>query len=194
MIGSPTAINRSAGRFPDGADTDSNCTDFVVAPATVLPFGSPEGSTTIKVASVAGFHAGDEVLIGTGADEERGMIASVGTPGATTTTKEAPAGATTIPVASPFGFERGQNISVGTGADAETVMIASIRRFEGFAIEVTTPLKQAHGAGSQVSGTGLTLRSAVARAHAAGAQVRFNLPTPGTANQSGQVDAASASR
>ncbi len=194
MTGSATAINRSAGRFPDGADTDSNCTDFVVAPATVLPFGSPGGGTTIKVASVAGFHAGDEVLIGTGADEERGMIASVGTPGATTTTKEAPAGATTVPVASPFGFERGQTVSVGSGPDAETMMIASIRRFRGFAIEVASPLKQAHGAGSQVSGTGLTLGSALTRAHAAGAQVRVNLPTPGTPNQSGQVAAASASR
>lgn len=29
-----TTVNRSAGRFPDGADTDSNCRDFVVSPAT----------------------------------------------------------------------------------------------------------------------------------------------------------------
>src|SRR5262249_32864308 len=28
-----TAMNRSAGRFPDGVDTDSNCTDFLVQPA-----------------------------------------------------------------------------------------------------------------------------------------------------------------
>ena len=28
--------NRSAGRFPDGADTDSNCTDFLVQAATAV--------------------------------------------------------------------------------------------------------------------------------------------------------------
>ena len=32
--------NRSAGRFPDGLDTDSNCTDFLLQPATNLPGGS----------------------------------------------------------------------------------------------------------------------------------------------------------
>ena len=30
------ATNRSAGRFPDGLDTDSNCTDFLLQPATTL--------------------------------------------------------------------------------------------------------------------------------------------------------------
>lgn len=29
------ATNRSAGRFPDGLDTDSNCTDFLLQPAPV---------------------------------------------------------------------------------------------------------------------------------------------------------------
>lgn len=184
-------INRSAGRFPDGADTDSNCTDFVVAPATVLPIGSTAGSTTIKVASVAGFHAGEQVLIGADADGERAVIASVGTAGATTTSKEVSAGSTTIPIASPFGFENGQTITIGSGADAETVTIASIRRPAEAAIVIAAPTKQAHLAGSQVFGTGLTLGSALTRAHAAGTQVGVNLPTPGNPNESGQLEAAS---
>ena len=46
--------NRSAGRFPDGADTDSNCTDFLMQPATTLSAASAAGATNIKVASVAG--------------------------------------------------------------------------------------------------------------------------------------------
>ena len=187
-------INRSAGRFPDGADTDSNCTDFVVAPATVLPLGSTAGSTTIKVASVAGFHAGEKVLIGTPADGERAVIASVGTAGATTTSKEVSAGATTIAVASSFGFENGETITVGSGANAETVTIASIRRPAEAAIVIAAPTKQAHIAGSQVSGTGLSLSSALTEAHAAGTQVVVNLPTPGTPNESGQPDAATAGR
>lgn len=194
MVGGGTGINRSAGRFPDGTDTDSNCTDFVVAPATVLPFQSPAGSTTIKVVSVAGFHAGNKVLIGTGADGERGVIASVGTAGATTTSKEVSAGATTIPVTSPFGLENGQTITVNSGNDAETVTIAAIRRFGEPAIVIAAPLKQAHPAGSEVSGTGLTLGSPLTRTHAAGAQIGVNLPTPGTANESGQLDTTSAGR
>ena len=188
------AIDRSAGRFPDGADTDSNCTDFVVAPATVLPLGSKAGSTTLEVADIIGFRAGETVLIGVDAEAERGVVAKVGTGGATTTSKEVRAGATTIPVANPFGFRNGQTVMIGSGSDAETVTVASIRRFPGTAIVVAAPLKQAHDSGSQVSGTGLTLGSALTRMHPAGAQVRVNSPTPGTANQSGQVEAARANR
>lgn len=193
-FGGATAVNRSAGRFPDGADTDSNCSDFAVPPATVLPFGAPAGSTTVKVASVTGFHAGEKVLIGTGAAGERVMVASVGTAGATTVSQEVSAGATTISVTSPFGFEVGQTVTVGGGADAETVRVASIRRFEGFALLLATPSKQAHSAGSQVSGTGVALASALTRAHVAGTQMGLNLPTPGTANEPGQTDAVGKGR
>ncbi len=35
------AIDRSAGRFPDGADTDSNCKDFHLQPATTLVEAAP---------------------------------------------------------------------------------------------------------------------------------------------------------
>ena len=194
MTGNVGGLNRSAGRFPDGADTDSNCTDFSVAPATMLPLGSDAGSTTLKVVSVNGFHAGEKVLIGSGSDGEQEVIASVGTGGATTTSKEVPAGATTIPVAGPFGFGQGQIITIGSGAESETATIASINRFEGFAIVVAAPLKQAHTTGSQVSGSGLTLTSALTRAHAAWDQVVVNQPTPGTPNQSAQAEAASTDR
>ena len=194
LMGGGSTINRSAGRFPDGADTDSNCTDFVVAPATVLPFGATAGSTTVKVASVAGFHAGEKVLIGTAADRESAVVANVGTAGATTASNAVPAGSTTIPVSSPFGLENGQTITVGTGADAETVTITAIRRSAESAIVIAAPIKQAHAAGTEVYGTGLTLSSALTRAHAAGTQVGANFPTPGDANESGQLDAARTGR
>ncbi len=189
-----TALNRSAGRFPDGADTDSNCTDFGVAPATVLPFGSAAGSRTIKVASVAGFHAGERVMVGTATGGERAVIDGVGTAGATTTSAEVSAGTATIPVADTFGFREGQAVTVGEGADAETETIASIRRDEGSALVVAAPLKQKHGAGTEVSGTGLTLGSALTRAHLAGAQVEVNLPTPGASNQARQESAVNTTR
>ena len=35
----PVLTNSSAGRATDGGDSDSNCTDFVVSPATILPLG-----------------------------------------------------------------------------------------------------------------------------------------------------------
>ena len=50
--------NRSAGRFPDGLDTDSNCSDFLLQTATTLSAASAAGATNIKVASVADFSAG----------------------------------------------------------------------------------------------------------------------------------------
>lgn len=192
--GGAIAIERSAARFPDGADTDSNCTDFVVAAATVLPLGSKAGGTTLQVADVIGFRAGETVLIGGDAEVERGVVASVGTGGATTTSKEVLAGDKTIPVASPFGFGNGQTITIGSDSDAETVTVTLIRNFEGTGMVVAAPLKRAHSSGSQVSGTGLTLASALTRAHAAGAAVRVNAPTPGSANQSGQTGAAGVSR
>src|SRR5204863_1136897 len=43
-----SGANRSVGRFPDGRDTDNNCTDFQLQPATTLGAGSAAGATTIK--------------------------------------------------------------------------------------------------------------------------------------------------
>ena len=76
------ATNRSAGRFPDGVDTDSNCTDFLLQPATTLPGGSAAGATNVKVVSVADFAAGQTIKIDTGANLETAVIATVGTAGA----------------------------------------------------------------------------------------------------------------
>ncbi len=81
---SAAATNRSAGRFPDGVDTDSNCTDFLSQAATTLSAASAAGATNIKVASVAGFGAGQTIMIDTGANLETAVIATVGTAGATT--------------------------------------------------------------------------------------------------------------
>ena len=50
-------------------------------------------------------------------------------------------------------------------------------------LAVAAPLTLAHVAGAQVSGTGITLTTALTRAHASGAQVASGVPTPGAANQ-----------
>ena len=100
-VGTP---HRSAGRFPDGADTDSNCTDFLLQPATTLSAASAAGATNIKVASVADFAAGQTIMIDTGANLETAVIATVGTAGATTVGAATNVGATVIPVASAVGL------------------------------------------------------------------------------------------
>ena len=177
------ATNTSAGRFPDGVDTDSNCTDFVTGPASTLSAASAAGATNIKVASVEGFDAGQTIRIDTGANSETAAIATVGTAGATTLGAATGAGATVLPVAGWMGFNDGQTITIGSGADEETAVIASIHRFGAACITVTTPLKHAHAAGTQVTGSGITLAAALTRAHASGAQIADSTPTPGAPNQ-----------
>jgi hypothetical protein len=176
--------NRSAGRFPDGADTGSNCTDFLLQPATTLSAASAAGATNIKVASVADFGAGQTILVDTGANPETAVIATVGTAGATTAAAATNVGATVIPVASGTGFSVGQSIAIDSGANRETaVAVSTIGGRGGATITVATPLTLAHAAGAQVSGSGITLTAALTQAHASGAQVASNAPTPGAPNQ-----------
>jgi hypothetical protein len=175
--------NQSAGRFPDGVDTDSNCNDFLVQTAATLSAPSTAGATNIKVASVDGFEAGQKVMIDTGENLENAVIAAVGTSGATTVANATDAGSTAIPVANATGFREGQNITIDSGANTETAVVASIRRFGTLILNVTAPLAHAHAAGVQVSGSGIDLTAALNRAHASGAQVTDNIPTPGAPNQ-----------
>jgi hypothetical protein len=178
------ATNRSVGRFPDGFDADSLCTDFLTQPATALSAAAAAGTTNIKVASVADFSAGQIIMIDTGASLETAVIATVGTAGATTVGTATNAGATVIPVASGMGFSPGQTITIDSGANHETAVVASTTGGRGGAtISVAAPLTFAHAAGAQVSGSGITLTAALTRAHDSGAQVASNVPTPGAPNQ-----------
>ena len=176
------ATNTSAGRYPDGADTDSNCTDFLTQAAATLSAASPSGATNIKVTTVEGFEAGEKIMIDTGANLENAVIANVGTPGAATVGGSTDAGATVIPVSAVLGFRDGETITIDEGANAETATITSIRRFGSTAIVVATPLTHAHAAGAQVSGSGIILSSALTRAHVIGVQVTDDVPTPGAPN------------
>jgi hypothetical protein len=183
--------HRSAGRYPDGADTGSNCNDFLLQPATTMSAASAEGATNVKVAGVADFAAGQTILIGMGASLEKAVIATVGTAGATTVGAATDAGATVIPVASGFGFTAGQTITIDAGANQETATIASAtpggrgggRGGAGATVTITAPLRSAHAAGAQLAGTGITVTAALTRAHEAGAQVATDVPTPGAPNQ-----------
>jgi len=187
------ATNRSAGRFPDGADSDSNCRDFHMQAASTLPIDSVTGASNIKVTSVADFGAGQTIIIDTGDSRETGVIGTVGTPGGTTVRTATEVGATVIPVASPLGFSTGQTITVDSGANGESAVVASVNgggrggpggRGPGAAtITVAAPLTLAHAVDAQVSGSGITLAAALTKAHDRGAPVAGGLPTPGAPNQ-----------
>ena len=197
--GGPAAgAPRSAGRFPDGADTADSHRDFNVQTALSLAADSAAGANNIKVASVADFAAGQTITIDTGANRETAVIASVGTAGGTTVGTATDVGATAIPVANAIGFNAGQTITIDGGANLETAVVASVtgggRGRGGFgggrggagggaSITVAEPLKMAHAEGAQVSGSGITLAGALTKAHASGAQVGSNGPTPGAPNQ-----------
>jgi hypothetical protein len=182
-IVAPIATNASAGRFPDGADTDSNCTDFLQQSATTLRTASDAGASNIKVASVEGFRAGRTIMIDTQTNQETAVIANVGTSGATTQRAAASAGATVIPVADVIGFSEGQTITVDSGANAETAEIASIKEWGDATITVKAPLSHVHAAGAQVSGSGITLTTALTRTHVNRSEVSDDLPTPGAPNR-----------
>jgi hypothetical protein len=195
MRGGPagSAPNRSAGRFPDGADLDSNCDDFLLQTTTSLAVASPAGADNIKVTSAADFIAGQKVIIGTGDNSEVAVIKTVGTAGGTTVGTATEAGATVIPVANAMGFNPGQTIAIGSGDNRETAVVASVSggRFGrggrggpgGASITVASPLAKAHAEGAEVSGTGITLAGALTKAHESGAQIAGSVPTPGAPNQ-----------
>jgi hypothetical protein len=181
--------DRSAGRFPDGLDKDSNCTDFRVQVGSSLAAASAAGTRNVKVASVEGFAAGQKIVIDTEAGLESAVIAEVGTAGATTVDSATAAGATVLHVAGPSGFREGQTVTIDSGANQETAVVASISRGRGFgrgasfALTVAAPLARAHGVGAQVSGTGITLTAPLSRAHDSGAPLANGVPTPGAPNQ-----------
>ena len=183
--------DRSAGRFPDGRDTDSNCNDFLLQAVTTMPAASVAGANNIKVANVADFAAGQTILVDAGGDVENAVITTVGTAGASTVGTATAAGATVIPVASIAGFAAGQVISIDRGANVEPAQIVSTAgggRGGGGAptsatITLATPLRFAHAVGAEVTGSGITLAAPLGKAHAAGARVATAAPTPGSANQ-----------
>jgi hypothetical protein len=192
---------RSAGRYPDGADTGNNARDFLLQTAMMLSLDSVAGANNIKVASVADFAAGQTIIIDSGANRETAVIATVGTPGGTSVGTATDAGATVIPVASAQGFSAGQTITIDNGTNVETAIVASVTAGRGGrggfggapgggrggaggnSITVAVPLTMAHAVGAQVSGSGITLTAALAKAHATGAQVGSSGPTPGAPNQ-----------
>lgn len=191
----PTAQpNRSAGRYPDGTDTDSNCRDFQLQGAITLSMPATAGSNNIKTNSVAGFSIGQKVIIGSAVNNETAVIALIGTTGGTTLAKTANAGAKALAVSSIEGIAPGQTIMIDNGTKSESVIVASTkaarRRFAPTqtlavtdSIWVVSPTKLAHESGVQVSGSGITFATPLTKSYESGTPVASNVPTPGAPNQ-----------
>jgi non-reducing end alpha-L-arabinofuranosidase len=179
----PVATNTSAGRFPDGADSDRNCSDFLTQTVATLSATSPAGATNIKVTSMEGFRPGQAILVDSGANLENAVISTVGTAGSTTLSTSTGVGATVLPTANVTGFSKGQTISIDDGANSETAVVSSIRSRGGATITLAAPLAHAHASGERISGSGIGLTTPLIRTHSNGAQVSDNVPTPGAPNR-----------
>ncbi len=182
------ATNTSVGRYPDGADTDSNCTDFRTQSSAPLSAAASAGATDIKVETVEGFYVGQKVTIDTGGESETRVIAAVGTPGATAVGTGTSVGATILKVADAISFKDGQLIIIGAGANSEKAIVATtdlipVWRSGADTITVSAPLTHAYEAGAPVSGSGITVTTALTKPHAKGTQVYGEAPTPGVPNQ-----------
>jgi hypothetical protein len=192
----PTAArpDRSVGRYPDGADSDNNCSDFMLQNTLTLLTPAAPGSTNIKVSTVTGFGNGQKIIVGSGVNSETAIIVNVGTAGGTTLGSATNPGTKVVAVASSEGFSTGQTITIDDNANAETAVVSFItvarRRFGpgtgdtrmdsvGFAV----PLTRMHLSGVQVSGSGITFTTTLTMAHEKGAQVASSIPTPGQPNQ-----------
>jgi len=183
----------SRGRFPDGFDTDNNCTDFLSQSAYSLSAPSAAGATNIKVASVADLTVGQKIIIDMGTNSETAVIRTIGTTGGTTVGAATRVGTTAIPVLGVEGFNAGQTITIDSDSNLETAVVASTtggRRRFGFrgtspidSITVTVPLAKEHAAGVQVSGSGITFEAPLTKTHEIGTQMASFLPTPGAPNQ-----------
>lgn len=181
--GAAAGAGASAGRFPDGVDSDSNCSDFVTSPVTTLPAAAAAGANNIKVADVTGFVAGERIRIDAGPHAETAVVAKVGTAGATKTRAPVSAAATVIPVADARQFHEGETIFIGTAARRETAVVSALNIFDSPTITVASPLTLAHAAGTGVSGSGITLVRPLRWHHPEATQVAGSAPTPGGRNR-----------
>lgn len=179
----------SAGRYPDGADTDENEKDFNVQKSFSLAAPVKAGETNIKVNSVAGIIIGQRLFLGP--DAEPVIAANIGTPGYAPLAVAAPAGASKLSVSGVQAFSVGQTVYVGDERAEIAEIKAARRNMWGPApatpvydeVILATPLKKAHGTGEALAGTGITVSSPIKGSYATGASVTGSVPTPGAPNR-----------
>jgi hypothetical protein len=178
----------STGRYPDGQDSDHDCSDFVTSESARIA-ATATGASRVKTASVGHFAPGQAVVIDVGDDAETLTVASVGSSGLTGSAAPSEKGDTTIRVEDARLFAVGQAIIIGSGANEENGVVAAVDTRRGAGkLTLAQPLQFAHDAGGSVSGTGIAFTTGLARPHAAGTLMTSvaDLATPGAPNRYGR--------
>ena len=177
----------SAGRWPDGLDTDDNERDFHVQGSLTLAAPVRAGERNFKVSSTDGLVINQRLFLGP--DHEEVIAANIGTAGASSLAEAAAKGATRLSVSAVTGFVVGQEVYVGD-EKATIAEIHAARRgwFSPVpaapdAVVLSAPLKAAHAAGESFAGSGITVSSPLRSDYAAGTPVAGAVPTPGAPNR-----------
>jgi hypothetical protein len=183
-VGQVDATRGSTGRYPDGQDSDNDCTDFVTS-ASVRTGAAAAGAMRIAVDSVAHFSPGKAVVVDAGGAAETLTVATVGSPGLTRLAVPEDKGATVVRVGDARGFTVGQAVIIGSGADEENGIVAAVETgWRSGKLTLQAPLARAHDAGASVSGTGIAFTSPLTKVHPAGMSMTAtgDLATPGAPN------------
>ena len=184
----PQTPNLSAGRYPDGHDTDENENDFHVQRVISLSAPLKAGETNIKVSSTSNIRIGQRLFIGP--DHEEVIAANIGTPGYAPLAEKVAAGAKQVAVNGVQGLSVGQTVFVGS-EKAVIAEIHAVRRNRGPVpaapqndiVVLQAPLKSSHDVPEALAGTGITVSSPIRANYASGTQVIDNVPTPGAPNR-----------
>jgi hypothetical protein len=182
------AAQGSTRRYPDGQDSDYDCTDFVTS-VSVRTGATAAGSTSVKAATVAHLAPGQTVVIDAGDHAETLTVATVGSPGLARASAPADKGATVVRVDDARQFTVGQAVVIGSGADEEQGVVGAVETgWMSGKLTLQAPLTRAHDAGASVSGTGITFTGPLAKDHPAGTPMTAtgDLATPGAANNDGR--------
>ncbi len=171
----PSTTIALAGTQLAGGSTTISAPSTTLAGATTTATAALSGGvSTITVVSITGFSVGQTVTIDVGPNQETGVIASTisASPntlaslvlasglagphpsGSVITNNLATAGSATIKVTAVTNFAAGQSVAIDTGAALETRVIAAVGTagLTGTGLTLTTALSGTHTGGAAVAG------------------------------------------
>ena len=170
-VGTTIALDEANTENPTVASTGTAATN------TTLVGPNSAGDTVINVASVSGITAGQTLKVDLG-NVDTSTAATVGTAQRTATTlaAAAAAGDTNIKVASVTNMVAGERIALDVGfsnVEYDKITAVGTASSGGTGVTLQTPLAGAHanGASAQDLGSGITLTTPLSFAHPTGARV-----------------------
>ncbi|HZC69224.1 MAG TPA: LamG-like jellyroll fold domain-containing protein [Jatrophihabitans sp.] len=157
VVGQPMQIKDAGGAHFETATVSAIGTP--AGAATTLAAPANAGATDLKVTSTNGFAAGEDLVVGVGADQEIARVTDVGTAGAdgTGVTIAAPLTKAHLILALIRGTGTGVTLS---GPLATAHAAGSTTRGQGTGVDVAAPIKAAHPLATTGGspGSGITIR------------------------------------